>query len=316
MANFLLLTGAGFSRNWGAWLADEVFEYLLGSPDLRPAARDSLWRAKARRQGFEYALAELGDGERQHLESVIAGMLNQMNTSLKMLTGIEFSNDHRRSVKRFLANFDAIFTLNFDLLLEEHYLDAGIELLEPKKRWSGTSLPGIATRNDSGKRYQGMLQPREKDFDADLHKNTQPYFKLHGSSNWITPTGRLIVMGGDKALAIDRDPILKWSNGKFHEYLHKPETRLLIIGYGFLDKHINAHLESAASMTDFKVFIVDPNGVDAIDPPRPPGTIGSGPSTLMSALRPRIVGASRRRLSDSFGTDGVEFGKIWRFFEP
>jgi hypothetical protein len=25
-----LLTGAGFSRNWGGWLANEAFEYLLG----------------------------------------------------------------------------------------------------------------------------------------------------------------------------------------------------------------------------------------------------------------------------------------------
>jgi hypothetical protein len=25
-----MLTGAGFSRNWGGWLADEAFEYLLG----------------------------------------------------------------------------------------------------------------------------------------------------------------------------------------------------------------------------------------------------------------------------------------------
>jgi hypothetical protein len=25
----ILLTGAGFSRNWGGWLADEAFEYLL-----------------------------------------------------------------------------------------------------------------------------------------------------------------------------------------------------------------------------------------------------------------------------------------------
>ena len=29
---FILRTGAGFSRNWGGWLASETFEYLLGSP--------------------------------------------------------------------------------------------------------------------------------------------------------------------------------------------------------------------------------------------------------------------------------------------
>ena len=29
-----LLTGAGFSRNWGGWLANEAFEYLLGVPEV------------------------------------------------------------------------------------------------------------------------------------------------------------------------------------------------------------------------------------------------------------------------------------------
>jgi hypothetical protein len=33
MAHYLL-TGAGFSRNWGCWLADEVFDYLLADPQL------------------------------------------------------------------------------------------------------------------------------------------------------------------------------------------------------------------------------------------------------------------------------------------
>jgi hypothetical protein len=30
--NPVVLLGAGFSRNWGGWLASEAFEYLLGSP--------------------------------------------------------------------------------------------------------------------------------------------------------------------------------------------------------------------------------------------------------------------------------------------
>ena len=56
----ILLLGAGFSRNWGGWLADEAFEYLLGAPEI--AANRSLapllWKHH-RRGGFEDALAEL-----------------------------------------------------------------------------------------------------------------------------------------------------------------------------------------------------------------------------------------------------------------
>src|ERR1700730_9485937 len=32
--SLILLTGAGFSRNWGGWLATEAFEYLIGQDDL------------------------------------------------------------------------------------------------------------------------------------------------------------------------------------------------------------------------------------------------------------------------------------------
>ena len=32
--NHILLLGAGFGRNWGGWLAGEVFEYLIGCPEV------------------------------------------------------------------------------------------------------------------------------------------------------------------------------------------------------------------------------------------------------------------------------------------
>jgi hypothetical protein len=33
----ILLTGAGFSRNWGGWLANEAFEYMMGEFGLDEA---------------------------------------------------------------------------------------------------------------------------------------------------------------------------------------------------------------------------------------------------------------------------------------
>jgi hypothetical protein len=52
-----LLTGAGFGRNWGGWLANEAFEYLLGAPEIDAYLRDILWKAKLRGEGFEGALS-------------------------------------------------------------------------------------------------------------------------------------------------------------------------------------------------------------------------------------------------------------------
>jgi hypothetical protein len=52
-----LLTGAGFSRNWGGWLASEAFEYLLGASEIDAYLRRLLWSAKLRGEGFEGALS-------------------------------------------------------------------------------------------------------------------------------------------------------------------------------------------------------------------------------------------------------------------
>src|SRR5215472_12747808 len=124
----VLLTGAGFSRNWGGWLASEAFEYLIGSPEIDDNIRDLLWRHKSRGGGFEEALAELqeqytlrrNESTRKSLtdlQAAIVGMFNYMNHAFE---GIKFEPQDNMEylIGRFLTRFDAIFTLNQDLLLE------------------------------------------------------------------------------------------------------------------------------------------------------------------------------------------------------
>ncbi len=56
--NAILLLGAGFSRNWGGWLANEAFEYLLGCREIDTETRERLLSHK-NTDGFEGMLAEL-----------------------------------------------------------------------------------------------------------------------------------------------------------------------------------------------------------------------------------------------------------------
>src|ERR1700738_524584 len=51
----IVLTGAGFSRNWGGMLASDVFTYLLGCNELDEELRRLLWRDRS----FEDVLAAL-----------------------------------------------------------------------------------------------------------------------------------------------------------------------------------------------------------------------------------------------------------------
>jgi len=46
-ATHILLTGAGFSRNWGGMLAPEVFQYLLGCSELDEELRRLLLRDRS-----------------------------------------------------------------------------------------------------------------------------------------------------------------------------------------------------------------------------------------------------------------------------
>jgi hypothetical protein len=55
----LLLTGAGFSYNWGGYLASEAFEFLLSVTDGDDDLRALLWRDHQAQLGFEDTLAKL-----------------------------------------------------------------------------------------------------------------------------------------------------------------------------------------------------------------------------------------------------------------
>jgi hypothetical protein len=329
--NHVLLLGAGFSRNWGGWLASEAFEYLLGSPHVDADLRNLLWNHK-NTDGFEGALAELQEeyskrkdgSSRQRLlllQNAIQMMFDDMDKGFESKTDFEFHNDSL--VQGFLVRFDAIFTLNQDLLLERHFLERA--RLSPYRRWSGWQIPGMRQTPTAGVAVHTLRSgidriiwkwtPDDPPFTVDNDK--QPYFKLHGSSNWTDASGtQLLVMGGNKETSIDQFPVLKWYHEKFEEYLLRPDTRLMIIGYSFGDRHINKAIRDAADAGNLRMFVIDPQGVDVIaDNPRAYPRGGNPPGLpLLDQLQPYVMGASRRSLREIFGTDSVEHAKVMRFF--
>jgi hypothetical protein len=321
------LTGAGFSRNWGGWLANEAFEYLIGSPEIDDNIRHLLWTHKSRRGGFEEALAELQQqynlrkDERtkkplDDLQEAIVGMFNYMNLAFD---GIEFEpqNNMEFLIGRFLTRFDAIFTLNQDLLLERHYLNGNIALTQPRK-WNGCHLPGIKPFNPSAQGFDPTPAPARMqtiDDPANFKEQPgmQPYYKLHGSTNWIGGDGgqrRLLIMGGNKAVEIIQYPLLAWYHKQFDEYLAR-STRLMIIGYSFGDGHINNAIIKAAAKGTLRLFIIDPQGVDILNKQDPRHIQYE---TDLMGLNPYIIGASRRPLLTTFASDRVEYGRLTRFF--
>src|SRR6185369_10517914 len=151
--NKILLLGAGFSRNWGGWVAKEAFEYLLGCPEVVNSSRlrQLLWQHQPV-GGFEDALAELQDecrrspsapsGDLLHMQSAVGRMFDDMNRGYRNTTEFEFQQFIPFMVRTFLIQFDAIFTLNQDLLLGLHYMNENV-MLSSANRWQGSHLPGM-----------------------------------------------------------------------------------------------------------------------------------------------------------------------------
>ena len=330
MANYLLI-GAGFSRTWGGWLATEAFEYLLGCPEV---ARDQklghlLWQHQSQ-GGFESALAELqiaysrdpraNETALMGLQAAITRMFDDMNKALMEINGWEFQQHIERQVGTFLTRFDAIFSLNQDVLLEHYYINDNISLIG-KKKWAGAQLPGMRRvpakeAMHSASWARSSWHP-EKEDAFKVEPTCQPIFKLHGSSNWRHADGRpMLIMGGAKAREIGQTPILNWYAQVFEDCLSQQPSRLMAIGYGFRDGHINAAIGRAVER-GLKLFVIAPEGAELarrINPTRDRAAIAV-PTPLESMLEASLIGASRRPLRDIFGGDTAEHNKVMRFFE-
>lgn len=330
MSHYLLL-GAGFSRNWGGWLAAEAFEYLLGCPEVarNPQLQALLWR-KQPNGGFENALAEVQanfirfpqehTANLQDMQSAVVRMFDDMNRGFFSITSFEFQGFLDRSVRKFLTKFDAIFTLNQDLLLEYHYIDQNVSLLS-SNRWEGSCLPGMrpihnpnVTNTNSWAHLTWAPAPTD---EFRLEPRMQPYFKLHGSSNWKeTHDAPMLIMGGNKMREIGLSPVLNRYHQIFEESLYQPDARLMVIGYGFRDSHINEAIMRATNDQGMRMFVIAPEGGDLARIANPTNDRPIRVETNLEAAFERgLMGASRRPLRDIFGGDTIEFNKIMRFFE-
>ncbi|MEQ1782760.1 MAG: hypothetical protein ABMA14_15455 [Hyphomonadaceae bacterium] len=323
MARRILLMGAGFSRNWGGWLAKEVFEYLIGSAALHRHRdlRELLWSyQEPGRGGFEGLLADFQLAVAQDpsdpkpraellaLETAISEMFADMNAALLH----EGSSLFNSRMCDFLAGFNVIFSLNQDLLLERHYIFSdSFPAKKAPHKWSGASLPGIEPDNGFQPRHQdrgAWIRSRWKVVqDNPQFGKAQPVVKLHGSAQWFRPGDEsgLMIIGGNKKEAIERDPLLKSYRAHFHRELQVPGTRLMIVGYGFGDAHINEQIVLAAE-NGTKTFVSDARGAEAF---------AEADVRTRGYMQRSLIGVSRRPISELTNPSEIENAKLRRFME-
>lgn len=122
-----------------------------------------------------------------------------------------------------------------------------------------------------------------------------------------------MIVGGNKFIGIRKSALLDWNFRFFEDQLRIPACRLMVVGYSFRDNHINNAIAHAINISQsLEVFIVDPHGLDVIDPPSS-AAIKPPQSEFASIVLPRIRGCSRRSLVTTIESDDVERDKLWRF---
>jgi hypothetical protein len=329
--NVMILLGAGFSRNWGGWLSQEVFNHLIGLPGIRKHERLTrlLWQHQSA-GGFEDAIAEVQrdyrldptryGAELKAFQDAVEEMFTDMNEGYAASPSWEFQQQQAFMVRTFLVQFKTIFSLNQDLLLEQKYLNDNIML--SGAQWGGWQIPGMRLKIESveplQERATGIWTPSAS-MATDLR--LQPLYKLHGSVNWRDADNQaLMIIGGDKAQQIQTHPILSSYAEIFEAQLSRPESRLMIIGYGFRDHHINRVIARGVYEHGLQFFVICPEGAKVAEAFRSDVHPGAALTVfgydLEDVFTRGCVEISIRSLSEIFGTDRGEHSRVMRFVNP
>lgn len=271
----VLLTGAGYSKNFGGFLAKSFRNHLLSEWRLVNDPTGMAWSMiREDKATFETVLAELrkradAPGARPEesmsyrvMEDSVGAVFDYMRRS------IEQSKDRLtfsvRRLNQFLSKFGQpsaevgyIFTLNQDTVLEDRF--------NQFFGWLPPTLPGIQPSREcftAGSTYEEYLPPVFVDEASPFGPIPKPghlnIIKLHGSQDWIsTEHQRLLIVGGEKRQAIERSALLSAYYRTFQEVLYQPEVRLFVIGYSFGDEHINEIIRNAQADYGLVLWIMD-----------------------------------------------------------
>jgi hypothetical protein len=300
-------------------VAQQVWSEIFTDHAVQNSAqlRDELLAEKG--FDFEGVLARAQAGElpeqaartlQDAVERVFEGIDQLLIENLGHVSRVNLTEFLRQYMATELEETGFIFTLNQDMLLERlfafgHGATAirrpGVE--KPKVAaavggW-GVSHPNSA---EPGLRVEVEALAKMPGTEWPSVRSTNNYVKLHGSWDWVSPGGtRGMVMGGGKADSINRSPLLSYYFDLFTACISGGDKRLMIIGYGFVDEHVNKALARAITNDGLRVHVWD------VRPPRALReylhTIKFGPEIWGG-----LCGYSQRPLSEVLGPEAKDEG--------
>jgi hypothetical protein len=269
----VLLLGAGFTHNFGGYLAKDMWAVIFNHDAIQrhPRLQEAM-RAGDFAFDFEgvYDKVLTGDFSPEEKRSIVQaveaayGDLDEVIRSLDEASSPVSLPHLVDFIQRFAGppgRLGLIFSLNQDLLLERclsfnNILD--LPGLRPGDRFStrlkNSPVSSMKLRLPNGDEVD-QLETQYIGQGAHLL-----FVKLHGSMEWTSADGSSHpVIGTQKEQLINREPLLKWYAHLFGEALTaRPNRKLVVIGYGFRDDHINRTVGDACRTHGLKVIVVDP----------------------------------------------------------
>ncbi|MDP3794425.1 MAG: SIR2 family protein [bacterium] len=265
--DLILLTGAGFTKNFGGFLAKEMWHQIFNHQLVQKTPR--LRSLLIEDYDFESVYSRVIDHptpsvlEKDIMRKVMLSVYKKLDDATR---GWVFNQDSPHPVNwygvgklfnLFIGQGDVkgfFFTLNQDLFMERmsHYRAPGA----PPFHHEFYTLPRVELKEDEFVTLQreGVIAQAEQ--DVHNHQGLV-YIKLHGSYGWKASDGSdRMVIGKDKTHLIDEEPLLRWYFDLFRSVIAQGNKKLLIIGYGFGDHHINKVLLEGVQKHNLRVFII------------------------------------------------------------
>ncbi|MDR3196088.1 MAG: SIR2 family protein [Endomicrobium sp.] len=164
-----------------------------------------------------------------------------------------------------------LFTTNYDTLFEQAANKVGIVLIDGFSFSQPREFSGKWFDLDIVNRERTRLKEEESFIQEVLH-----LYKLHGSLNWTKEEDkiiqcqcvkkpRIIYPANEKYESSYEQPYFEMMS-RFQQALRQPNTLLIVIGFGFQDKHIqNVIFEAVEQNPSFQLLIVNYNDKKSID---------------------------------------------------
>lgn len=270
-ADRVLLTGAGFTHNFGGPLARDVWAAILNNPAIHtyPELVDLLHGSFDYEELYHQVQdPKYGAAATSAFQQAVFDIYREIDRRSSPLAWGDDRVNVLRDVQDLVAAFRGepgrpgfFFTLNQDLLVER---SVGSFRCTPTMLGLGNDWEFSPEELPADLPARVLPTRVANRYLASSRGETLYYVKLHGSYNWRSVDGsKTMVIGTSKLAQIQCHPLLAWYHKIFHSVLCRPNCRLLVIGYSFRDSHINKAIATAIRRHGLEVHVVCPEAPEA-----------------------------------------------------